>query len=151
MKKKLKFILPIVILLIAGGVYYKMSHKAKPAKLKVAGAIYLLPQDFLINLSDGQFAKIAVALVLAPGQSDGSSAADAGAAAGGSSDGDTIGTLPEEALVRSIITNELTNDSSTQLLGSSSRAEIERQILTEIAKQTDVKVTQVLIPDLTVQ
>lgn len=150
MKSKLKFILPVVILLIAGGAYYKMSHKAKVTKLRVTGTIYVLPQDFLINLSDGQFAKLAVALVLAPGQSDGASAA-ATAASAGSSAGETIGTLPEEPLVRAIVTNELTNESGTALLGNSSRAQIERQILREITKATDVKVTQVLFPDLTVQ
>jgi flagellar FliL protein len=150
MKRKLKFILPLLIVLIAAGAYYKMSHKAHAAKLKVTGTIYVLPQDFLINLSDGQFAKLAVALVLAPGQSDGASAASASAASG-SSDGETIGTLPEEAVVRAIVTNQLTNDSSTQLLGQSTRAQIEQQILTQIGQQTDVKVTKVLFPDLTVQ
>jgi flagellar FliL protein len=150
MKSKLKFILPVLILLIAGGAYYKISHKAKTVKPKVAGTIYVLPQDFLINLSDGQFAKLAVALVLAPGQSDGASAT-ASAASAGSSSGETIGTLPEEPLVRAIVTNELTNESGTALLGNSSRAQIEQQILRQILKQTDVKVTQVLFPDLTVQ
>jgi flagellar FliL protein len=149
MKSKLKFILPVLVLLIAGGAYYKMSHKAKAPKVKVAGTIYVLPQDFLINLADGQFAKLAVALVLAPGQSDGASATAATAA--GSSAGETIGTLPEEALVRAIVTNELTNDTSTELLGDSSRTQIEHEILTQIAKQTDVKVSQVLFPDVTVQ
>jgi flagellar FliL protein len=149
MKRKLKFILPVLVLLIAGGVYYKMSHKAKAPKVKVAGTIYVLPQDFLINLADGQFAKLAVALVLAPGQSDGASATAAPAA--GSSAGETIGTLPEEALVRAIVTNQLTNDTSTELLGDSSRTQIEHEILTQIAKQTDVKVSQVLFPDVTVQ
>jgi flagellar FliL protein len=150
MKRKLKFILPVLVLLIGAGVYYKMSHKTKTPKTKVAGTIYVLPQDFLINLADGQFAKVAVALVLAPGQSDGSSAASAGAAAASSS-GETIGTLPEEPVVRAIITNTLTNDTSTQLLDNSSRNQIEEEILTSIRKQTDVKLTQVLFPDLTVQ
>jgi flagellar FliL protein len=150
MKRKLKFILPVLILLIGAGAYYKMSHKTKAPKTKVAGTIYVLPQDFLINLADGQFAKVAVALVLAPSQSDGASSASAGAAAASSS-GETIGTLPEEPVVRAIITNTLTNDTSTQLLDTSSRSQIEQEILTAIRKQTDVKVTQVLFPDLTVQ
>jgi flagellar FliL protein len=150
MKRKLKFILPLLILLIGAGVYFKMSHKAKPAKLKVSGTIYVLPQDFLINLEDGQFAKVAVALVLAPGQSDGASSATAGEVAASSS-GETIGTLPEEPVVRAIITNALTNDTSTELLGESSREQVEQEILDSIRKQTDVKVMQVLFPDLTVQ
>jgi flagellar basal body-associated protein FliL len=151
MKSKLKFILPVLILLIGAGAYYKMSHKPKPSKLKITGTIYVLPQDFLINLEDGQFAKVAVALVLAPGQSDGATAGSAAEATTASSSGEVIGTLPEEPVIRSIITNELTNDTSTQLLGESSREQIEQQILESIRQQTDVKVKQVLFPDLTVQ
>ncbi len=151
MKSKLKFILPVLILAIGGGVYYKMSHKpAKAPKPRVAGAIYVLPQDFLINLADGQFAKVAMALVLAPTQTDGASAS-ASAAAASSSSGETIGTLPEEAVVRSIVTNILTNDTSSELLGAGTRRQIETTILAAIRKQTDVKVSQVLFPDLTVQ
>jgi flagellar FliL protein len=150
MKRKLKFILPILILLIAAGFTYKTMHKPAKTKVKIAGTIYVLPQDFLINLADGQFAKVAVALILAPGQSDGASSASA-AGAVSSSSGETIGTLPEEPVVRAIVTNTLTNDTSTQLLGQSSRAQIEQQILDSIRKNTDVKVTQVLFPDLTVQ
>jgi flagellar basal body-associated protein FliL len=148
MKKKLLIALP-VILLVAGGAYYKMSHKKVAPKQKISGTIYVLPQDFLINLSDGQFAKLAVALVLAPGQSDGASATAEASTA--SSDGEDIGTLPEEPVVRAIITNVLTNDTSTQLLAENSRSQIEQEILSQIDKSTDVKVTQVLFPDLTVQ
>ena len=42
--------------------------------MKVKGTIYVLPQTFLLNLTDGRYAKLAVALQLAPGQSDGASA-----------------------------------------------------------------------------
>jgi len=148
MKRKLKFILPLLILLVGAGVAYKMTHKTIKPKVKISGTIYVLPQDFLINLADGQFAKVAVALILAPGQSDGASASAADAA---SSSGETIGTLPEEAVVRAIVTNTLTNDTSNELLESSSRGQIERQIRGAIREQTDVKVAQVLFPDLTVQ
>jgi flagellar FliL protein len=151
MKRKLKFILPLLIILIGVGVGYKMTHKTVAPKLKVKGEIYVLPQDFLINLSDGQFAKVAVALILAPGQSDGASAADASAASASSSNGETIGTLPEEPVVRAIVTNTLTNATSSTLLGQGSRLQIERQILASIRRYTDVKVSQVLFPDLTVQ
>jgi flagellar protein FliL len=150
MKRKLKFILPLLVLLIGGAVAYKMTHKTVKPKEKINGTIYVLPQDFLINLADGQFAKLAVALVLAPGQSDGASAASA-ADASGSSTGETIGTLPEEAAIRAIVTNTLTNDSGPELLDSGSRSRTEHKILSSIRKTTDVKVTQVLFPDLTVQ
>src|SRR5271170_1778773 len=100
-KLRLKILIPLLVVLIGAGVYLKMSKKTPIVHMKVNGTVYVLPQDFLINLSDGQFAKVAVALVLAPGQSDGSSAASA-ASASNSSSQDVIGTLPEEAVVRSI-------------------------------------------------
>jgi hypothetical protein len=148
MKKKL--IIVLLLVLVGGGVAYKMVMKPKPVKLKIAGVVYTLPQDFLINLSDGQFAKVAVTLVLAPGQSDGASTASTAADATASS-GDTIGTLPEEAVVRAIITNALTNESGSALLDGATRAQLENRILQSIDGQTDVKVTKVLFPDLTVQ
>jgi flagellar basal body-associated protein FliL len=148
MKKKL--IIVLLVVLVVGGVAYKMEVKPKPTKMRIAGAVYTLPQDFLINLSDGQFAKLAVTLVLEPGQSDGASAAAADNTTT-TSNGDTIGTLPEEAVVRAIITNTLTNETGTALLNGTTRAQIESQILQAIDKQTDVKVAQVLFPDLTVQ
>jgi len=148
MKKKL--IIVLLVVLVGGGVAYKMLVKPKPVKEKIAGSVYTLPQDFLVNLSDGQFAKIAVTLVLAQGQSDGASAAAAGGAAT-ASNGDTIGTLPEEAIVRAIITSALTNETGSALLNQGSRVQLESQILQSIDKQTDVKVTKVLFPDLTVQ
>jgi hypothetical protein len=149
MKKKLKFIIPIVVIVLGGFVYMKMTKKHVIVKLKVAGTVYVLPQDFLINLSDGQFAKVAVALVLAPGQSDGASATASASSDSGAQD--TIGTLPEEPVVRAIVTNQLTNETSNELLDQSSRNAVEQQILLTIRKETDVKVSQVLFPDLTVQ
>jgi len=149
MKKKL--IIGLLVVIVGGGVAYKMMVKPKPVKDKVNGSVYTLPQDFLINLSDGQFAKVAVTLVLQLGQADGASAAASSSDVTTSSVGDTIGTLPEEAVVRSIITNALTNESGSALLNASSRAELEGNILKTIDNQTDVKVAQVLFPDLTVQ
>jgi Flagellar basal body-associated protein FliL len=149
MKKKLKFIIPIVVIVLGAFVYMKMGKKPVVPKLKVSGTVYVLPQDFLINLSDGQFAKVAVALVLAPGQSDGASATASASSDSGAQD--TIGTLPEEPVVRAIVTNQLTNETSNELLDQSSRNSVEQQILLTIRKETDVKVSQVLFPDLTVQ
>jgi flagellar basal body-associated protein FliL len=149
MKKKLKFLVPLVVIALGAVVFLKMSKKPVVVKMKVAGTVYVLPQDFLINLSDGQFAKVAVALVLAPGQSDGASATASGGS--DSSAQDVIGTLPEEPVVRAIVTNQLTNETSNELLDQPSRDEVEQRILLTIRKETDVKVSQVLFPDLTVQ
>src|SRR5438094_600178 len=62
MKKKLLIALP-VLLVGLGGVYKFVLAKPAPApKPKVDGEVYVLPRDFLINLSDGQFVKLDVAV-----------------------------------------------------------------------------------------
>jgi flagellar basal body-associated protein FliL len=143
LKNKKIFIVALPILLFVG--YTMTKPKPKPVKLKVAGTIYVMPQSFLLNLSDGRYAKLTVALQLAPGQSDGASATPASSSEG------AAGTLPEEPLVREIVTNAVTGANGETLTSSSGRHAIKLQILHAIEKQTDVKVTSVLIPELTVQ
>jgi flagellar basal body-associated protein FliL len=135
-------LLPILIL----GVGYKMTRPAPVNKDKIKGTIYSMPAPFLLNLQDGRYAKISVALELAPGQSDGASAA-----ASASTGENAVGTLPEEPLVREIVTNAVTNESGEALISDQGRQAIKHQILAAIAKQTDVKVEAVLFPDVTVQ
>ncbi|HEV3047656.1 MAG TPA: flagellar basal body-associated FliL family protein [Solirubrobacteraceae bacterium] len=134
--------LPILVL----GIGYKMTQPKPVNKDKIKGTIYVLPAPFLLNLSEGRFAKLTVGLELAPGQSDGASAT-----ASASSGENAVGTLPEEPLVREIVTNAVTNQNGETLVSNAGRAAIKRQILAAIDKQTDVKVEAVLIPDLTVQ
>ncbi len=104
-----------------------------------------MPQPFLLNLGEGHYAKIAVALELAPGQSDGASAA------GSSSSGEGAGTLPEEPAVREIVTNTVTGQNGSMITSSAGRTAIKHRILASIDRQTDVKVEAVLFPELTVQ
>jgi Flagellar basal body-associated protein FliL len=143
MSKK-KLLIPLVLLLVLG-VGYSMSKPKKTLKQKVPGTIYLMPQPFLVNLAEGHYAKLSVALELSPGQSDGASAA------GSSSSGEGAGTLPEEPLVREIVTDTVTGLSGGTLTSSQSRASLKHRILVTIDRQTDVKVEGVLIPELTVQ
>ena len=140
--KKVMLALALPVLLFAG---YTMTKPKPVVKMKIKGTIYVLPKEFLLNLTDGRYAKITVALELAPGQSDG---ATAGAAASSES---TVGTLPEEPLVREIVTNAVTNASGETLTAASGRRAIRQEILQDIQKQTDVKVEAVLFPDVTVQ
>jgi len=145
MKKKILIIVPI--LLLGGG--YVAKGKLMPPKVvkpKIAGEIYILPKQFTLNLKDGRYATLTVALELAPGQSDGATAEAAAPAAGA-----TVGTLPEEAVIRSIITNEVTNDPSTTLIDQSGRAGLEKEILADIKSETDVKVDDVFFTDVAVQ
>jgi flagellar basal body-associated protein FliL len=144
MKKKILILLPI--LLLGGG--YVAKAKLLPAKVvkpKIAGEIYILPHQFMCNLQDGHYATFTIALELAPGQSDGASAAS------DLSSTSVVGTLPEEAVIRAIITNLITNQTSNTLISSSGRAVLQQQILSDIKSQTDVKVDQVYFTDVAVQ
>jgi flagellar basal body-associated protein FliL len=141
--KKMMAVLALPIVLFGG---YTMTKHKPVVKQKVAGTIYVMPQTFLLNLSDGRFAKLSVALQLAPGQSDG-----AAAGASASSSESAVGTLPEEPLVREIVTNAVTGQSGETLISGKSRNAIRHQILDSIRRQTDVKVEAVLFPDFTVQ
>jgi flagellar basal body-associated protein FliL len=143
LKNKKIFIVALPILLFAG--YTMTKPKPKVVKPKIAGTIYVMPQTFLLNLSDGRYAKLTVALQLAPGQSDGASATAPASSEGGP------GTLPEEPVVREIVTNAVTGQTGETLTSSKGRHSIRTEILHAIEKQTDVKVESVLIPDLTVQ
>ena len=145
MKKKILIILPL--LLLGGG--YVAKAKLMPPKVvkpKLAGEIYILPKQFMCNLQDGHYATLTVALELAPGQSDGATAESAG-----TSSGATVGTLPEEAVIRAIITNLITNDTSNALVTGSGRNGLEAEILSQIKSQTDVKVDHVFFTDVAVQ
>lgn len=142
--KKVMLALALPVLLFAA--YTVTKPKPKTPKPKIVGTIYTMPGSFLLNLSGGRYAKLEVALVLAPGQSDGASAT---ASSGGSES--TVGTLPEEPVVREIVTNLVTNINGEALISAQGRAALKKQVLAAITKQTDLKVEAVLIPELTVQ
>ena len=46
---------------------FVLAKPPRPAKRKIDGTVYVLPKEFLVNLADGRYAKLDVALVLAPG------------------------------------------------------------------------------------
>jgi flagellar FliL protein len=142
---KKKLIIGLLVVLLIGGYVAKSTVLAPAAiKLKVNGTIYVLPKDFTLNLSDGHYATLTVALLLAPGQSTGIADPNNPPPTG-------FGTLPEEPLVRDIITNLVTDANESTLLDVRGRAQLERQILVAIRKGTDVKVDQILFTDLAVQ
>jgi flagellar basal body-associated protein FliL len=146
MLKNKKLMLAVALPILILGVGYKMTRPAPVNKDKIKGTIYVMPAPFLLNLQDGRFAKLTVALELAPGQSDGASATAAAA-----SGENAVGTLPEEPIVREIVTDAVTNQNGETLVSESGRRAVKHQILKAIDKQTDVKVEAVLMPDLTVQ
>ncbi len=145
MSKKKLLILALLPLVL--GVGYAMAAKPKPAvKAKIAGTIYVMPQTFLLNLSESHYAKLSVALELAADQP-----AAASAPASSASGGEGAGTLPEEAAIREIVTNAVTGQNSETLISSRGRDSLKHQILAAIKHTTDVKVQAVLFPEVTVQ
>ncbi len=146
MLKNKKLMLAVALPILLLGVGYTMTKPKPVNKDKIKGTIYVLPAPFLLNLTDGRYAKLTVGLELAPGQSDGASA-DASASSGENA----AGTLPEEPLVREIVTNTVTNQNGETLISNQGRRAIKHQILELIDQQTDVKVEAVLFPDFTVQ
>jgi flagellar basal body-associated protein FliL len=144
-KKKL---IPVIVVLVLGlGAAYTMAKPKKVVKMKVPGTIYVLPESFLLNLSEGHYAKLSVGLDLSPLQSDGGTTSGQTTA----SAGESAGTLPEEPLVREIVTDTITGQSGSTLVSATGRNTIKHQILTAIRSRTDLKVESVLLPEVTVQ
>jgi flagellar basal body-associated protein FliL len=146
MSKKKKILILVGVLVLGGG-YVAKGMLLPPKKVhdKIAGSIYIMPGQFLVNLTDGRYGKLTIALVLAPGQSAGA------AGEGAATPPDGFGTLPEEAAVRDIITNILTDQSSSTLISSPGREKLKHKILLGIRSGTDVKLDNVLFTDVAVQ
>jgi flagellar FliL protein len=145
MKGKLKIIIPVVLLLLGGAYKFVIAKPAAAAKPKVAGEVYVLPKDFLINLTDGKFAKLGIGLVFDEGFTA------AAATAHASSPPDGYGALPQEAVVRDIVTDVVTDESAASLTSRKGRERIKTEILKRLKTQTDVKVHNVLLTDVAVQ
>jgi flagellar FliL protein len=150
MKKKLPIIL-VVLLAAGGGAYkFKFAPKPKPPKVKVEGEVYVLPKEFLVNLDGGRFAKLGVALVFHHGFTAAPPAAGGhGSAAPAPPDG--YGILPQEALVRGIVTDVITDEKPEDLQSKTGPTAPTTEILERIEKETDVKVENVLFTDVAVQ
>jgi flagellar basal body-associated protein FliL len=145
MKGKKKFIVPLVVLILLGGVYKTVLAKPpKTEKPKIDGTVYVLPKEFLLNVADGKYAKLSVALIL-------NKAEVMPAAEGAASSDAQYGALPQEPAVRDVITNVLTDAPSSELVERSGREKLKVQILKQIRSTTDVKVDKVLFTDVAVQ
>src|SRR3954469_3396996 len=110
-----KKLIPVIIALVALGGVYKFvlaKPKAAEAKPKVEGTVYVLGKEFMVNLADGRFAKLTVALVLDP--KDESAAAAGGEHTAKPPEG--FGTMAQEAVVRDLITDQITNAHDAELI-----------------------------------
>ena len=141
-----KLLIPLIAVLVVGGYagYSFAMPKSKGPKVKVAGTIYILPKPFTLNMAGGQYATLTVALDLAATQSAGTTDPANPPPTG-------FGSLPEEAIVRAIITDVITGQPASALISASGRAHIEDQILKDIKQQTDDQITAIYFTDLAVQ
>jgi flagellar FliL protein len=142
-KGKLKIVVPLVLLLVLGGLYKMVLAKPVEAKHKVEGQVYVLPKEFLLNLADKHFVKLNVALVLVEGQ--------IAEEAEGGPPPEGFGPLEQEAVVRDVITDTITDASSKQLVSREGRHKLKEKVLKRLKSETDVKVNDVLFTDVAVQ
>ena len=143
MKGKLKIILPLVVLIVLGGLYKVVLAKPTEAKHKVDGQVYVLPKEFLLNLAGNHFVKLNVSLVLAEGQIP--------EKAEGAPPPEGFGLLEQEAVVRDVITDTVTDASDQQLVSRKGRNKLKEKLLKRLRSETDVKVNDVLFTDVAVQ
>jgi flagellar basal body-associated protein FliL len=149
MRSKLKIIVPVVLLVALGGVYKFVIAKPAPVpESKVHGSVYVLPKEFLVNLSEGRFAKLGVGLVISH---EDTSIADAAADKHATKPPEGFGPLPQEAVVRDIVTDMLTDRADKDLIGREGREKLKKRIVKAITTKTDVHVEDVLFTDVAVQ
>ncbi|HVW45800.1 MAG TPA: flagellar basal body-associated FliL family protein [Solirubrobacterales bacterium] len=145
MKGRKKLILIAIGVLVVAGLAYKMVLAPKSeSKEKVEGTVYVMPKEFLLNLAGGRYAKMTIALVLAPGQST-------GGGEGAAAPPEGFGTLEQEPLVRQIVTDTLTGVPAGELTSRRDRHHFQEEIRKEVDKTTDVKTKKIVFSDLVVQ
>ncbi len=153
----LKFVLPIVILLVGllVGKTLLAEEPVAAVKPKVEGEVYILPKDFLVNLKDGRFAKLNVGLVLKHGYlaealAEGGDGETEGAE-GEAEAPEGYGTLPQEAIVRDLVTETLTGIGAAELISKGRRELLKEELVKDLKRRTDVKVEEVIFTDMAVQ
>ena len=142
---KLKLILPVLLLLlVGGGGAYKFVLAPKPAeaakKPKIEGELMPIDGEFVVNLADGHYGKISVALLFKT----------APAMSGGGEGGGTP-ELVQAAAVRAAITDELTGLATDDLIERHARHRVQQAILKDLRSSTDLDVEEVLFTDVVVQ
>jgi flagellar FliL protein len=148
MKSK-KVLIPLLVVVLVGvAAKFVLAKPAPVEHHKIDGIVYVLPKEFLLNLNDGRYAKLNVALVLDHSQPTAAAAGGHGAAP---APPEGFGTLEQEAAVRDIVTDVVTGKSGDELIAASGRKRVKEEILAAIRAHTDVKVRDVLLPDVAVQ
>jgi flagellar FliL protein len=141
-KGKLKIVVPLALLIVLGGLYKVVLAKPANVHHKVDGQVYVLPKEFLLNLAGNHFVKLNVGLVLAEGEVP--EKAETPPPEG-------FGPLPQEAVVRDVVTDTITDTSPQQLVSRKGRNALKAKLLKSLRARTDVKVKDVLFTDVAVQ
>jgi flagellar basal body-associated protein FliL len=144
MKKFLPIGILLIVLIVGYEAYAKVINPPKAPKVKINGTVYILQKGFTINLAGGQYATLTVALLLPPTQSVGVTSPTNPPPTG-------FGSLTDEAPIRAIITNDITDQPENALISPKGRAKLESTILSNINSETDTKVTAIYFTDLAVQ
>ena len=123
---------------------YSLAKPKKTPKMKINGTIYILPKEFTLNLAGGQYATLTVALLLRPTQSVGVTSPTDPPPTG-------FGSLTDEAAIRAIITNDVTDQPASALLTPEGRSALEAKILADIKTRRTPRSTAIYFTDLAVQ
>src|SRR5688500_3891943 len=148
-KKKLIIIASVALVAALGGYKFVFAKEAEPKPAKIHGDVYVLGKDFLVNLSDGHYAKLGVAIVVDHGAAVPAGGGGHGAAPPKPPEG--YGPLPQEAAVRDIVTDTLTDVHDDELTEREGREELKDRILKRVKQATDVPIHEVLFTDVSVQ
>jgi flagellar basal body-associated protein FliL len=142
-KLKLKILIPVLLVLVGGGVgYTTVLAPAAPAEHhKVEGTLLPMGEKFIVNLNGGRYGQVAVSLLI-----DGHAPAGGGHGAAGD-----VALLPQNDLIRAIITDNLTGLSPEQLTDRDARHRVLQKLLKDLKHSTDEPITRVLFTDLAVQ
>jgi hypothetical protein len=143
----IKILAPALALVALGGGYKFVLAEPEPKapEPKVAGDPYVVPKEFLLNLADGRYAKLTVAMVLPHEVNDKTAEGEEAEPPEG------WGASPQEGVVRALVTDTITGSDARTLLERRRRAQVEDELLKELRRKTDLKPLGVLITDLAVQ
>ena len=112
-KKKLIIVVSLALVALGGGYKFGFAEEADSTPSKIRGDVYVLGKDFLVNLADGHYAKLGIAIVVDHGAAVPAGGGGHGAAAPKPPEG--YGPLPQEAAVRDIVTDTLTDVEDAEL------------------------------------
>jgi flagellar basal body-associated protein FliL len=138
-KKKLMILVPVLLLVAAGGSYEMvLKPKPKPVVKKIDGSLVSLGDPFTLNLASGHYGRVTVSVVVP-------------ATALPAAEGSAAAALPENDALRAVVTDDLTGITSSRLIDRTARHAIEAQVLKDLKKSTDEPITKVLFTDIAVQ